>query len=52
MLANIKNTLKDVKKGLSKLYGARPGGLVLYGSYARGNYQEGSDLDILVMESP
>lgn len=49
MPVNIKNILKDVKKGLSKLYGARLRGLVLYGSYARGDYREGSDLDILVI---
>ncbi|MDP9478437.1 MAG: nucleotidyltransferase domain-containing protein [Actinomycetota bacterium] len=31
------------------MYGARYGGLVLYGSYARGEAREGSDVDLLVL---
>ena len=49
MPANIKNLLAELKKGLSKLYGERLKGLYLYGSYARGDYREGSDLDVLVV---
>lgn len=49
MSANIKSLLEDLKKGLSELYGARLKGLYLYGSYARGDYREGSDLDVLVV---
>ncbi|HPP61646.1 MAG: nucleotidyltransferase domain-containing protein [Anaerolineales bacterium] len=41
--------MKEIKKGLSQLYGKRLRGLVLYGSYARGDNREGSDLDILVI---
>lgn len=49
MTARVKNILKEIKKGLSQLYGKRLRGLVLYGSYARGDNREGSDLDILVI---
>jgi predicted nucleotidyltransferase len=46
---NIQKILKKVKKGLRQLYGKRLKGLYLYGSYARGDYREGSDLDLLVV---
>jgi predicted nucleotidyltransferase len=49
MTARVKNILKEIKQGLSQLYGKRLRGLVLYGSYARGDNREGSDLDILVI---
>ena len=46
---NIQKLLKELKQGLINLYGERLKGLYLYGSYARGDYREGSDLDILVV---
>ena len=46
---NIRKILKELKKGLRQLYGKRLKGLYLYGSYARGDYREGSDLDLLVV---
>lgn len=49
MTTHVKNILKEIKKGLSQLYGKRLRGLVLYGYYARGDNREGSDLDILVI---
>jgi len=49
MPANIKQLLAELKQGLVKLYGKRLKGLYLYGSYARGDYREGSDLDVLVV---
>jgi predicted nucleotidyltransferase len=49
MPTNIKNLLTELKNGLTKLYGKRLKGLYLYGSYARGDEREGSDLDILVV---
>src|SRR6266498_1758679 len=49
MPANVKRLLAELKKGLEKLYGNRLKGLILYGSYARGDQREGSDLDILVI---
>jgi predicted nucleotidyltransferase len=41
--------IADLRKGLEGLYGARFRGLLLYGSYARGDQREGSDVDLLVL---
>jgi len=49
MPENVENLLAELKNGLKKLYGERLKRLILYGSYARGDQQEGSDLDILVV---
>ena len=49
MPGNVKKLLAELKKGLESLYGERLIGLILYGSYARGDQREGSDLDILVV---
>jgi predicted nucleotidyltransferase len=49
MPTSIQKILKELKQGLVKLYGKRLKGLYLYGSYARGDYREGSDLDVLVV---
>ncbi len=51
MPAQIKDLLAKLKKGLTELYGQRLKGLYLYGSYARGDQREGSDLDVLVVLS-
>jgi predicted nucleotidyltransferase len=37
------------KQEISKLYGDRLSQIVLYGSYARGDYNENSDIDFLVV---
>ena len=49
MPANIQKLLQELKQGLIHLYGERLKGVYLYGSYARGDFQEGSDLDVLVV---
>lgn len=49
MPPNIEKLLKELKQGLINLYGERLKGVYLYGSYARGDFQEGSDLDVLVV---
>ncbi len=41
--------LTELKLRLSRLYGARLIGVFLYGSYARNDQEDGSDLDILVI---
>lgn len=45
----IEDVLRDLDGGLRKLYGRRYGGLVLYGSHARGEADEGSDVDLLLL---
>ena len=49
MPPEIQKLLKELKQGLIRLYGKRLRGIYLYGSYARGDFQEGSDLDVLVV---
>lgn len=43
------DVLGDLDGGLQKLYGRRYRGLVLYGSHARGEANEGSDVDLLLL---
>jgi uncharacterized protein len=41
--------LKELKSGLAQLYGSRLRGVYLYGSYAREEQDDESDLDILII---
>ncbi|MBA2693289.1 MAG: nucleotidyltransferase domain-containing protein [Rubrobacter sp.] len=41
--------LRKLGEDLRELYGSRYRGLVLYGSYARGEPDEGSDVDLLLL---
>jgi predicted nucleotidyltransferase len=43
------STLAELERGLRGLYGERFRGLLLYGSYARGEADEGSDVDLLIL---
>lgn len=45
----IDQIIHEVRAALEDLYGRRLVHLVLYGSYARGRAEEGSDLDLLVV---
>jgi predicted nucleotidyltransferase len=45
----ITKILETTKKELSALYPQRLKGIILYGSYARGDYAEGSDVDLLLL---
>ena len=47
--ADLEEVLGRLARGLEETYSARYGGLVLYGSYARGEAREGSDVDLLVL---
>ena len=39
----------EFRRGLAALYGTRLKGVYLYGSYARGQADEGSDIDVAVV---
>ena len=49
MPANIKRLLAELKKGLLKVYGERLKAVYLYGSYARGDYNNASDVDVMIV---
>jgi len=45
----LRNILSETKKVLEQMYGKELINVILYGSYARGDYDENSDIDILVV---
>jgi predicted nucleotidyltransferase len=49
MPENIKTLLVEFKQGLTIIYGNRLKAVVLFGSYARGDYQEDSDVDVMIV---
>ncbi len=49
MSERIQQLLKELKEHLGRLYGARLKGVYLFGSYARGEADEASDLDVLIV---
>ncbi|HEY9246921.1 MAG TPA: nucleotidyltransferase domain-containing protein [Candidatus Methanoperedens sp.] len=48
-IKDIKGILEMAKATLQKIYGKRLKGIILYGSYARGEAVEGSDIDLIVL---
>lgn len=49
MKADVKTLIPELKEGLLALYGDRLKGLYLFGSYARHEADEESDVDVLVV---
>ena len=49
MPADVKQLLAKFKKGLAQVYGGRLKAVYLFGSYARGDYDENSDLDVMII---
>ena len=41
--------MKELKAGLVRIYGDRLKAVYLYGSYARGDYRQGSDVDVMIL---
>jgi predicted nucleotidyltransferase len=41
--------LSEIGSSLKKIYGSKLKKIILYGSYARGKQEEGSDLDIMAL---
>jgi len=46
---NVKIIIEEAKKYLIKIYGKRLKGIILYGSYARGDATNGSDIDLILL---
>jgi predicted nucleotidyltransferase len=46
---NIRKLLRELKKELTDVYGEHLKGVYLYGSYARGENQPGSDVDVMIV---
>ena len=46
---SVRPALQELKAALISLYGERPEGVYLYGSYARGDFTEDSDIDVLLV---
>lgn len=49
--ARIRKLMKELKEGLARIYGDRLKAVYLYGSYARGDYRQGSDVDVMILLS-
>ena len=49
MNGTVQSLLTQLRSELEKVYGERLRGLYLYGSYARGEQQWDSDLDVLIV---
>ena len=47
--SRIQDVVSELRKELQHLYGERFQDLLLYGSYARGEADEGSDVDLLLL---
>lgn len=41
--------MKELKEGLARIYGEKLKAVYLYGSYARGDYRQGSDVDVMIL---
>ena len=46
---NARRVLDELKRALVSIYGARFKGLYLYGSYARGEASNNSDIDVMIV---
>lgn len=47
--AEVEAILAELRSRLERIYGDRLRGMYLYGSYARGEPERGSDLDVLIV---
>lgn len=45
----IRKLMKELKEGLVRIYGDELKAVYLYGSYARGDYRQGSDVDVMIL---
>jgi predicted nucleotidyltransferase len=47
--ARIQKLMKELNEGLIRIYGDQLKAVYLYGSYARGDYRQGSDVDVMIV---
>ena len=47
--AHIRKLMKELNEQLIRIYGDQLKAVYLYGSYARGDYRQGSDVDVMVL---
>ncbi len=45
----VRDIVYEFTKDMKKLFGSQLCSVVLYGSYARGNYNENSDVDVMIL---
>lgn len=48
---NIENILRNFSKTVENIFGGNLEQIILYGSYARGDFSDNSDIDIMVLTS-
>lgn len=48
-IKEIEPVLEEVKDSLQKIYGNKFRGIILHGSFARGDAEEGSDIDLILL---
>ena len=49
MPENINKSLEELVKGVNEIFGDRAKKIILYGSYARGDFNNNSDIDIMIL---
>jgi len=49
MTETVRKALSELKERLQSVYGNRLVAIILYGSVARGDYMEGSDVDVAIV---
>jgi predicted nucleotidyltransferase len=49
MPTSVSNFVYEFAKDMKRLFGQRLGSVVVYGSYARGDYTKKSDIDIMIL---
>jgi predicted nucleotidyltransferase len=47
--AHIRKLMQELKEGLVRIYGDKLKAVYLYGSYARRDYRQGSDVDVMIL---
>ena len=45
----MQNLIEQYVEAVKKIYGSHVRQIILYGSYARGDYREDSDVDIMIL---